>query len=93
LRPPDTTLAPTVWNPSQRPSPSERLRPLEVEQLIREARAAGYDGPQRKLARLVRAYVNARETCSFAAWLGYSDPTATKAIRNVMKGGGLNGAA
>ena len=86
-----TAPAPPRWNHSQQVSTAERLRPLAVEQLIREARAAGYDGPQRRLVRLVRSYVSARASCSFAEWLGYSDPTATTAIRRLMRAGDSRG--
>jgi hypothetical protein len=84
--PPDGegTTSPEVLENSQAArSPRESLRPLAVEPLIREARAAGYDGPQRKLVRLVRTYLKARGSGSFAEWLTYSDPTATTAIRNL----------
>jgi hypothetical protein len=84
---PDTTSPRAVWNHDQRPSTSDLLRHLSVEQLIREARDAGYDGSQSKLVRLIRTYVAARETCAFATWLGYADPTATRAVSNVMAGG------
>lgn len=84
----DPTIAQAYLDHSQRPSTREVLRPLAVEGLIREARAAGYIGPQRKLARLIRTYVGARESCAFATWLWYVDRTGDDAAWAVDRRGG-----
>ena len=92
MGPPDNNSiisAPEALDCLQAPSPSERVRPLDVEALIREARGAGYDGPQRRLVRLIRAYIEARETEPFAIYLRgrgrrhrrVSDPTPAAAVR------------
>jgi hypothetical protein len=87
-----STLAASRLDYSQRFTTGGRLRPLAVEALIREARAAGYDGPQRKLVRLIRTYVDARETCAFAVWLTYQDHTGDAAAWHAdRQAGGRHG--